>query len=132
MLFSLPDPEERSSRGAGGAEGGLEAGHAGRTQGGAETEGGDRRDKCCQKAGKGFPVVEFSAPVEEQMPCFPANNRGAGVVFRQSVSGQRRQGVSPKQREFFGSCLGIFLQVPVPRETNHSCCRSQPFDQGNE
>ena len=64
-------------------------------------DGEAEETKCCQKAEKAFLVLELIS-----------SNRGADAMFshqqgknRQSTSGQRRLGISLKQREF-GQLLG--------------------------
>ena len=53
--------------------------------------------KCCQEAEKGFPVLEIISPNRGADAMF-SHQQGGGV--KQSKSGQRKQGISPKQREF--------------------------------
>ena len=84
---------------------------AGHNRGGAETGEGRRGEML--PAGRGRVPSSTSCQLGQRSRClvfcFPPTS---GI--RQSMSGQNRQGISPKQREFWQLlCLGAFLKVPV-------------------
>ena len=103
--------ERVGANGAVGTKDGIEASYVGHIQNGAETGGGGReteKAKCCQKAEKGFLVLKLIS-----------FNRGADAMFScqeremgsPSWAGEDRE--FPQNKESFGSCLGIILEVPT-------------------